>query len=139
MYVRLLTDPLCGLLTWADSYLIRPWSERSGSAFFTPPPIADFLARFAIRAPGDRVLDPNCGEAVFLLAAGERLKALKADSAAIPTQLTGVDLHAPSLRASGELLAEAGFGAQLVRSDFFALEPAPRRRSGWCTSSPGSR
>lgn len=102
--------------------LDTPLARKERGAFFTPPPIADFLARFAIRAPGDRVLDPTCGEAVFLLAAGERLKALKTDPAAIPTQLTGVDLHGPSLNASGELLAEAGFGARLVKSDFFALE-----------------
>src|SRR5579862_4610071 len=98
-----------------------PVARKERGAFFTPPAIADFLARFAIRST-DRVLDPTCGEAVFLLAAGDRLKALKADPARIPDQLTGVDLHAPSLAASGELLADAGYGAQLIESDFFKLE-----------------
>jgi tRNA1(Val) A37 N6-methylase TrmN6 len=96
--------------------------RKERGAFFTPPSIADFLARFAIRSPTDRVLDPTCGEAVFLLAAGDRLKALKTDPTRISEQLTGVDLHAPSLAASGELLGEAGYGAHLVESDFFNLD-----------------
>lgn len=96
--------------------------RKERGAFFTPPAIADFLARFAIRSPTDRVLDPTCGEAVFLLAAGDRLKALNAEPNRIPEQLTGVDLHAPSLTASGEFLSEAGYGARLIESDFFNLD-----------------
>lgn len=41
--------------------------RKARGAFFTPPAIADFLARWAIRGPDDRVMDPTCGEAVFLL------------------------------------------------------------------------
>jgi adenine-specific DNA methylase len=98
-----------------------PHARKARGAFFTPPEIADFLARFAIRDPADRVLDPTCGEAVFLLAAGDRLRKLKAKPDAIRHQLTGVDLHAPSLASSGRLLAAEGYGAHLVESDFFEL------------------
>jgi adenine-specific DNA-methyltransferase len=95
--------------------------RKARGAFFTPPPIADFLSQWAIRTPDARVLDPTCGEAVFLLAAAERLKALGASPAALEAQLTGVDLHQPSLDASGSLLHAAGGGAHLVCSDFFEL------------------
>ena len=78
-------------------------------------------------------MDPTCGEAVFLLAAAERLQALGATREAIAEQLSGVDLHGPSLDASGTMLAEADAGARLVRSDFFDL-PTPAQfgdRVGW--------
>ena len=107
--------------------------RKARGAFFTPPPIAEFLSRWAIRAPDARILDPTCGEAVFLLAAAERLKALGTQPAAIAAQLTGVDLHQPSLDASGSLLGAAGAGANLVCSDFFELStPAQiEDKVGW--------
>lgn len=98
-----------------------PLARKARGAFFTPPAIADFLTRWAIRTPEDRVMDPTCGEAVFLLAAGERLRSLGASPEAITAQLTGVDLHLASLDAAGELLRQEGCGAQLVESDFFDL------------------
>jgi adenine-specific DNA-methyltransferase len=107
--------------------------RKARGAFFTPPAIADFLARWAIRSPDDRIMDPTCGEAVFLLAAAERLKALNTAPAAIARQLTGVDLHRPSLNSSASLLAEGGTGANLVRSDFFDLQTPAQigDRVGW--------
>lgn len=110
-----------------------PVLRKARGAFFTPPAIAEFLARFAIRDRGARILDPTCGEAVFLLAAGERLRDLGANAADVERQLTGVDLHEPSLAASAKLLGADGFGARLVASDFFDL-PSPAQlgdQIGW--------
>jgi adenine-specific DNA-methyltransferase len=107
--------------------------RKARGAFFTPPAIADFLSRWAIRSPDDRALDPTCGEAVFLMAAAERLKALGATSGAITSQLTGIDLHQPSLDASAALLRRADAGANLVCSDVFDL-PTPAQigdEVGW--------
>jgi len=108
--------------------------RKARGAFFTPPAIAEFLARWAIgKDPNAKVLDPTCGEAVFLLAAGTQLRKAGAEPAAIRSQLTGVDLHRPSLDESGRLLATDGFGANLVRSDFFNL-PTPAQfgdEIGW--------
>ena len=105
----------------ATAHPDTPVVRKARGAFFTPPSIAEFLARFAIRDKRSRVLDPTCGEAVFLLAAGERLRSLGAKPARITAQLTGVDLHGPSLAASADLLAADGFGARLIASDFFDL------------------
>ena len=110
-----------------------PLLRKTRGAFFTPPAIADFLVRWAVRSPGDRVMDPTCGEAVFLLAAADRLASFGAGSDAITAQLTGVDLHHPSLDVSGQLLAAEGYGAQLVVSDFFDLATPAQigDRVGW--------
>ncbi|MCA1681220.1 MAG: N-6 DNA methylase [Actinobacteria bacterium] len=109
-------------------------ARKARGAFFTPSPIAEFLAQWAIaNDSGARVLDPTCGEAVFMLAAGERLRELGAEPAAIKTQLTGVDVHQPSLDGSRRILAGEGFDASLVRSDFFELASPAQigDRVGW--------
>lgn len=108
-------------------------ARKDRGAFFTPPEISDFLVKYAVRDATSSVMDPTCGEAVFLLSAAAELKARGATDRAIATQLTGVDLHGESLRESRVLLAEAGAGAQLIRSDFFDL-PTPAQigdRIGW--------
>lgn len=97
--------------------------RKARGAFFTPKAIADHLVKWAIRDdPSATVMDPTCGEAVFLLAAGERLRALGQDADEFDSQLFGVDLHAGSLDAALELLEENGLDAHLIESDFFAVE-----------------
>lgn len=117
-----------------------PTLRKARGAFFTPPAIAEFMGRWAIRSPDARVLDPTCGEAVFLLAAAERLQALGASPAAISDQLHGVDLHQPSLDASARLLGELGVGAKLVCSDFFDLATPAQigDRVGWLDAAIGN-
>ncbi len=54
--------------------LDTPELRKARGAFFTPPEIAAFLAQWALAGnPNARVLDPTCGESVFLLAAAEEL------------------------------------------------------------------
>jgi tRNA1(Val) A37 N6-methylase TrmN6 len=105
-----------------DSLLAR----KTRGAFFTPPAIAQFLADWAIaKNAAARVLDPTCGDGVFLLAAGERLRALGANRTAIREQLAGVDVHAPSLDQARSYMREDKLDATLVESDFFnVLSPA---------------
>lgn len=108
-------------------------ARKDRGAFFTPPGIAEFLAAWAVRDPADRVLDPTCGESVFLLAAAQRLHDLGTPTKEVQRLISGIDLHGPSLRASREALEEKDFGARLVRSDFFDL-PTPAQigdKVGW--------
>jgi adenine-specific DNA-methyltransferase len=106
-----------------DSLLSEGPDRKSRGAFFTPPAIADFLTRWAVRGNGDaRVLDPTCGEAVFLLSAARHLRSLGCDPASLDQHLYGVELHRPSLEAATELLEEEGLDAHLLPGDFFALE-----------------
>ena len=94
--------------------------RKQRGAFFTPYEIAEFLAGWALAGQKEaRVLDPTCGEGVFLLAAAERLCALGADPATLTNQLHGVDVHAASLEQTGDLLATVQAGATLVEGDFF--------------------
>ena len=98
-------------------------SQKARGAFFTPPAIAAYLAAWAIRGPGDRVLEPSCGEASFLLAAGTRLAELGTGADRSAGQLHGVEIHAASARQAARLLAEQGLAATIATGDFFARDP----------------
>jgi adenine-specific DNA-methyltransferase len=97
-------------------------ARKARGAFFTPPAIADFLAAWAVSDnPDARVLDPTCGEAVFLLAAGRALTALGRSGSDLDEHLFGVDLHTESLAEATRILEAEGLDAHLIASDFFSV------------------
>lgn len=102
----------------ADSQGLR----KARGAFFTPPELCSYMAEWAIRAPTDRVLEPSCGEAAFLLAAAERLARLGVSPAGA---LSGVELHERSARSARDLLRANGFDARVEVGDFFSTPPDP--------------
>jgi hypothetical protein len=71
--------------------------------------------------PTATVLDPTCGEAVFLRAAGQKLADLGVQSRAISKQVLGVDVHRDSVVESERLLKAEGLGGSFLVDDFFAL------------------
>jgi adenine-specific DNA-methyltransferase len=97
------------------------WRKQRG-AFFTPYAIAEHLAEWALRGAGNEgtVLDPTCGEGVFLLAAAAELAQRGREGT-----LYGVDLHGASLKETDRLLGAEGAGERrLLVGDFFK-EPTP--------------
>jgi adenine-specific DNA-methyltransferase len=104
---------------------IQPRAKKDRGAFFTPRAIADYLAAWAVSEnPEAKVLDPTCGEAVFLLSAGRQLKAVGCSSADFDQRLYGVDIHRSSLARATRLLEAEGFDARLIEADFFDV-PSP--------------
>jgi len=51
--------------------------QKEFGAYYTSTRVAELLVRWAVRNHDDRVLDPSCGEGVFLEAAAVRVTALK--------------------------------------------------------------
>ena len=99
--------------------------RRARGAFFTPEPIAAHLASWAVRSDAQaKILDPTCGEAVFLQAAGRELKAAGCQPSDLDQRLYGVDLHAESLASATALLESEGLDAHLLADDFFVI-PTP--------------
>lgn len=78
-------------------YQLNGSAEKVRGAVYTSPRIACALTRWAIRSAQDRVLDPSCGEGVFLSAARTRLGDLGARQ---PTCL-GVDIDPETAAAAG--------------------------------------
>ena len=97
-------------------------ARKARGAFFTPRPIADYLATWAVEDdPSAVVLDPTCGESVFLEAAGKKLAQLDVDRAELRRQVLGVDLHEGSVRESRRLLRSKGLDGSFLVEDFFNL------------------
>ena len=107
----------------ADSAVLR----KARGAFFTPAPISRYVTDWAVRSVADRVLEPSCGEAAFLLAAVDRLNALtraSPDDDSPAGTLDGVELHPESAQAAQRLLQAAGVRANIVVGDFFEQDPS---------------
>jgi adenine-specific DNA-methyltransferase len=100
-------------------------SQKARGAFFTPPAIADYLAAWAVADNSTaKILDPTCGEGVFLLAAGRQLARLGRSQSELDENLFGVDLHESSLDHAARLLEDEGLSAHFVAQDFFTI-PTP--------------
>lgn len=109
-----------------DPGMVRPGDSqglrKERGAFFTPPEIADYLADWAVGDdPNARILDPTCGEAVFLMSAGRRLRAIGVETGDMDEHLFGVDLHKTTLDWATRTLELEGLEAHLLAADFFDI------------------
>lgn len=101
-----------------------PTERKARGAFFTPPVLANYLAGWALHGNRSaRVLDPTCGEGVFLLAAARELRKLGATEESLNDQVCGVDLHEGSLAETSSLLEAEGLDAHVIAANFFELPP----------------
>lgn len=98
-----------------------PDIRKARGAFFTPAPIVDFIANWALREADDSVLEPSAGDAEFLVAATSRLRAL---GLAEPV-VHGVEIHQHSAKVGRQRVREAGGRATIRVSDFFLVDPKP--------------
>lgn len=99
--------------------------RKARGAFFTPEPVARYITDWAVRDIADKVLEPSCGEASFLLAAVDRLAELRGPGH-LNLQLAaldGVELHEASAEAARSLLRQAGVDARIEVGDFFCVNP----------------
>lgn len=85
--------------------------------------MSQFIANWALRHPSEAVLEPSCGEARFLLAAADRLRALGAPSSHIAMQLHGVELHDAAASTARAALARQDLMVGVRVSDVFDVEP----------------
>ncbi|ORV87887.1 class I SAM-dependent DNA methyltransferase [Mycolicibacterium iranicum] len=85
--------------------------RKARGAFFTPAPVARFLAGWAVRHPGHAVLEPSCGEAVFLHEIGRRGEH--------EGPLVGVEIHEESATAAERSLRASGLDVTIHARDFF--------------------
>ncbi|MDT0275543.1 N-6 DNA methylase [Blastococcus goldschmidtiae] len=102
--------------------------RKARGAFFTPEPVARHVTDWAVRSTDDKVLEPSCGEAAFLLAAVDRLHAMTVSAPADAAKassgvLDGVELHRPSAAAAQRVLNAAGVRSRVRAADFFTVEP----------------
>ena len=98
-------------------------SDKLRGGYYTSPGVANWLCEWAIRGITDRVLEPSCGDGVFLSAALERFTRLGSYSPVrISKNLTGVEVvQEEAERARQRLLDRFGSEVSDVvqTGDFF--------------------
>ncbi len=89
--------------------------QKALGAFYTTDNVARFLVDWAIRSTADSVLDPSCGDGVFLAAAQERLASLGAQN---------IDAYGIDYDARVAATTKAAFpSARVIPEDFFSVAP----------------
>jgi len=96
--------------------------DKVRGGYYTPPAVAHWLARWAIRSASDRVLEPSCGDGVFVHAAAWELARRRTPETEREPVVVGVELIASEARKA---LAEAAHSpvakhVEVVAGDFFA-------------------
>lgn len=100
--------------------------ERKGlGAFYSPTSLVEPMVSWAIPRADQSVLDPSCGDGVFLEAAARRLRSLGASPEQTASLLHAVDLNPDAARFTRDrLLSAAGLPFANVRvASFFSLPP----------------
>lgn len=91
--------------------------------YYTPKPIAEFLARWAIQGPNAEVLEPSCGDGELLEAAARVLLDLGTEPAAVARSVYGVELDDDEAQKARNRLGTLGIpNAEqcVVNQDFFS-------------------
>lgn len=87
-------------------------ANKLRGGYYTPTAVAKFVCDWAITSPDSNVLEPSCGDGVFIQAANTRLKKLGSEE---PTgQILGVELYASEAEKASTK------GGRIVHGDFFA-------------------
>ncbi len=92
-----------------------PTGRKLRGGYYTPAPIARFLAEWAVRRPSDRVLEPSCGDGALLAAAARRLgpegalRAFEIDGdEAVKARATGARVEHADFNAACEAMLARG-------------------------------
>lgn len=114
--------------------------DKLRGGYYTPPEIAAWLCRWAIRSGKDRVLEPSSGDGIFLAASASRLLDLGAKPEDALKQIHGIELepkeaHKAAQRLNGIL--ETSPNGHVACSDFFAwLRRCPQRTFDCAVGNP---
>lgn len=129
----------------AYEYLLRKFAEGSGSSageFFTPPEVAQLMARILDPEPGQTVYDPCCGSGGLLIKAHLRLVekrgekkngSMRLSSKVAPLKLFGQDIGAEKFAMTRmnavihDMEAEVALSDTMHRPAFTARDGSLRR------------
>jgi len=97
--------------------------QKLRGGYYTPQPIADFLANWAIQTPDTKILEPSCGDGMLLEAAVQRLIHCGAERTSIDNLAQGIELvPEEAQKASKRIMAiNDGKPASIDTGDFFTI------------------
>jgi type I restriction enzyme M protein len=93
--------------------------------YFTPPPVADFLADLLNIKPEEMVIDPACGEADLLLAANRQVQQKHGTAA----DVYGIDISHEAVEVARKHLTEVGLSPERIAEGDTLVSPAYVRKA----------
>jgi adenine-specific DNA-methyltransferase len=97
--------------------------QKLRGGYYTPKPIANFLAGWAIQSTDTHILEPSCGNGLLLEAAAETLIERGADRKVISKLIHGVEIDSHEAKAATERVMALGIPNSetlIHKGDFFA-------------------
>src|SRR5579864_6788986 len=96
--------------------------QKLRGGYYTPKPIATFLANWAIQTANTSVLEPSCGDGMLLEAAARRLMEYRTAEPSIHPLIQGIEFDPLEAQKAAERLhtIDASQLAQVQTGDFFA-------------------
>lgn len=82
--------------------------QKLRGGYYTPEPIADFLAQWVVQRPDAHVLEPSCGDGILLHAATKTLIERGTAFSDIPELVQGVEFDPQESVKASERLATIG-------------------------------
>jgi len=96
-------------------------SKKLRGGYYTPQPIADFICKWAITKPTQKVLEPSCGDGNFIESAINRFLELGVPKNKLFGLLKGIELVPAEAEKSKKRAANYGLNSTtIVNSDFFS-------------------
>ena len=92
--------------------------------FFTSQDVVDLVLGFCLRQPGEHLLDPSCGEGIFLNRAA-KYKRWLAQAMTLPKAVTlwGVEIDVLAADIAKRSLESQSVQSTILVRDFFTLTP----------------
>ncbi len=99
---------------------IAATQQKLRGGYYTPKPIANFLAQWAIQSPNSKILEPSCGDGILIEAAINTLIKLGADKNATTELVCGVEFdQQEALKASARVHIITNSARQVIYNDDF--------------------
>lgn len=96
--------------------------EKLRGGFYTPKPIADFLASWAIKSAKSKILEPSCGDGIFIESSIERLLKHGVKKEAIGNSIYGIEYDKIEAQKARKRIRNKGVKASsnhIYATDFF--------------------
>jgi len=91
-------------------------ANKLRGGYYTPEPVAAWLVAWAVRSGKDRILEPSCGDGVFLSAASRRLMRYRRNWVSESAQVVGIEL---SPEEAAKAAAKSDDYTAVIPCDFF--------------------
>jgi len=94
--------------------------KKLRGGYYTPKPITDFVCKWAITKPNQKVLEPSCGDGNFIESAIRRFKELGVSNNKLLGLIKGIELIEEEAEKSKLRAAKYGLNSTtILNSDFF--------------------